>query len=188
MRQAEASDRMDAAVRRALRAPGLTDAPPGWISAGLRRLESLSTASATSGRAVVRRRAEDLIVRARRFADEHVRELLGQLVFDTAEGAALAGVRGGDVVARQILFQYPDAKLYLRVSPQAKGLASLAGQYVPLETNDPLESVTLHTEKGSVDCVGLEDGEFRFENVATGSVYVSIRRRGLVLAFDPIRI
>lgn len=218
MSRAEDRGSVDEAVLRALRAPHLSNPPDAWIRDGLERLERLersersersehlahvedpehvdpakpSPIDADSSARNALRGLHGFVERVRRTATGEIRELLGQLVSDTADGAALVGVRGGERVARQILFQYPDAKLFLRISAQSKGFSLLAGQYVPMGTVDfresALESVTLYTSVGAYPCVALHDGEFQFEDVPAGEVYLSLRRKDRVLAFDPIRI
>ncbi len=137
------------------------------------------------------RRAPNLRpARGRRVVDA-LEEIRAVLVFDTAGGAVLQGVRGGgDPHARQLLYESPGGNLHLQVTPLESGRYTLRGQFLPAGPEPAPESgraILVRTARGNPRRLS-ETGGFEFDKVPSGRIQVQIEWGGRRVFTDPLNL
>lgn len=193
-------------VLAALSAPPLTDAPGAVLSRALAWLEQresvptttqaarsgLETAGSAARRAASNavRGLEQGLRKAARAAREVI-EVQAALVFDTAAGSLVPGIRGAAAPAatRQMMFESEMGQVVLRIESAARGAYRVLGQFLPGEAVT-LESGEVRLVHGSRSFSSPMNasGEFAFDSVPAGQILLRIQGGGMQLHLIPIHL
>jgi hypothetical protein len=186
--------------------PGLTEAPAPVLGRALAWLEQreFSRTSENQARSVRRenvgsaaRRAASITAKSvGRKVDQAAAEveralegILAVLVFDTAVGALLPGIRGAATASgRQLMFESAAGELQLQLEHTARGRIELYGQFLPRTADAALETgrVVL-TQRGKESVRRLSPtGEFRFAGVAPLETELRVEWNGIRIRTGPL--
>jgi hypothetical protein len=168
----------------AMAEPPLREVPAALLARAAAWLETQESAHAAAPKAARTGTMARNIARA-------WEEVRATLVFDSAPGALLAGIRGEAATGeRQLLYESPSGSVHLRIESGTGGVTALRGQFLPADQTAGFADarVLLSETEHEQTCRLSPTGEFYFDRVREGELRLTLEWASQRVVLDPLAL